>query len=143
MAAADPRITEALIEAVAGISQELILVVLAGSTGDALRDMERRFGIRIAFEAFADRAYNRDGTLVSRREKGAVIEDDELVAQRALKMATQSRVTAIDGTEIALKADTLCVHGDNPAAVRLVKRIREVLRSADVEVTAMKNFIKG
>jgi UPF0271 protein len=70
-----------------------------------------------------------------------VIEDHEIVAERALKMALEGRVVAIDGTEIELRADTLCVHGDNPAAVHMVKRIREGLKAAGVEVTAMKNFV--
>jgi len=95
----------------------------------------------MAFEAFPDRAYNKDGSLVSRREKGAVIHDHEVVAQRALKMALEGKVIAIDRTEIDLKADTLCVHGDNPAAVQMVKKIREGLKAAGVEVSAMKTFI--
>jgi UPF0271 protein len=141
MAAADYRIMEAITAAVAKVDQEIILVVLAPSNRDPLLEIGRRYGIRIAFEAFPDRAYNKSGSLVSRREKGAVIHDYEIVAQRALKMALEGKVVTIDGTEIELKTDTLCVHGDNPAAVQMVKRIREDLRAASVEVTPMKNFI--
>jgi UPF0271 protein len=141
MAVANPKIWEAMAEAVAKIDQEIILVLLASSRGEPLLEIGRRCGIRIAFEAFPDRAYNKNGSLVSRREKGAVIHDHEIVAQRALKMALEGKVIAIDGTEIDLKANTLCVHGDNPAAVQMVKKIREGLKAAGVEVTPMKNFI--
>ncbi len=141
MAAANHKIMEAIAEAVAKVDREFILVVLASSRREPLLEMGRRYGIRIAFEAFADRAYGNDGSLVSRREKGAVIHDHEIVAKRALKMALEGKVIAIDGTEIELKADTLCVHGDNPAAVQMVKKIREDLKAAGVEVTAMKHFV--
>ena len=141
MAVANPKLWEAIAEAVARVDKALILVVLALAKREPLPEIGRRFGIRIAYEAFPDRAYNKDGSLVSRREKGAVIEDHELVAQRALKMALEGKVIAMDGTEIDLKADTLCVHGDNPSAVQMVKRIRERLTASGVEVTAMKNFV--
>jgi UPF0271 protein len=141
MAAADSRIWEAIAEAVAKVSQELILVALASSNRDALAEIGKRYGIRFAFEVFPDRAYINDGSLAPRREKGAVIHDHELVAQRALKMALEGRVIATDGSEIDLKADTLCVHGDNPAAVQMVKKIRENLKAAGIEVTALKNLL--
>jgi UPF0271 protein len=141
MAVANQRIWEGIAEAVTKVDREVILVVLAPSKREPLLEIGRRYGIRIAFEAFPDRAYNKDGSLVSRREKGAVIEDHEIVAERALKMALHGRVVAIDGTEIELRADTLCVHGDNPAAVHMVKSIREGLKAAGVEVTAMKHFV--
>jgi UPF0271 protein len=141
MAVANQRIWEATAEAVAKVDREVILVVLASSRREPLQEIGRRYGIRIAFEAFPDRAYRSDGSLVPRREKGAVIHDHEIVAKRALKMALEGKVIAIDGTEIELKADTLCVHGDNPAAVQMVKKIREDLKAAGVEVTPMKNFV--
>jgi len=141
MAVANPKIWGAIAEAVVKVDREVILVVLASSNREPLLEIGRRYGLRIAFEAFPDRAYNKSGSLVSRREKGAVIHDHEIVTQRALKMALEGKAISIDGTEIELKADTLCVHGDNPAAVQMVKRIREDLRAASVEVTPMKNFI--
>ena len=140
MAVADIRIWEAIAEAVAKVNQEWILVALASSNRDALAEIGKRYGIRFAFEAFPDRAYKKDGTLAPRREKGAVIHDHELVARRALKMALEGRVIATDGSEIDLKAETLCVHGDNPAAVQMVRKIREVLHTSGVEVTALKNL---
>ena len=107
MAVGNPRMWDAIAEAVARVDRELILVGLASSNRDALAEIGKRRGIRIAFEAFPDRAYHRDGSLAPRREKGAVIHDHEVVAQRALKMAVDGKVIATDGTEINLKADTL------------------------------------
>jgi UPF0271 protein len=141
MAVSNPKIWEAMAEAVAKVDRDLILVVLASSERESLLDIGKRHGIRIAFEAFPDRAYNKDGSLVSRREKGAVIHDHEAVAKRGLKMAMEGRVIALDGTEIELKADTLCVHGDNPTAVQMVKRIREGLKASGVTVIPMKWFV--
>jgi UPF0271 protein len=141
MAVANPKIWGAIAEAVVKVDREVILVVLASSNREPLLEIGRRYGLRIAFEAFPDRAYNKGGSLVSRREKGAVIHDHEIVTQRALKMALEGKVISIDGIEIELKADTLCVHGDNPAAVQMVKRIREGLTAAGAEVKPMKHFI--
>ncbi len=141
MAVANPKIWEAVAEAVSKVDREAILVVLASSKREPLLEIGRHYGIRIAFEAFPDRAYLKNGSLASRKEKGAVIHDHEVVAKRALKMALEGKVIAIDGTEIELKADTLCVHGDNPAAVQMVKKIREDLKAAGAEVTALKHFI--
>ena len=141
MAVANPKIWEAMVEAVSRVDKEIILVALASSNNESLLDMGKCYGIRIAFEAFPDRAYREDGSLVPRREKGAVIEDHEIVAQRALKMALEGKVIAIDGTEIDLWADTLCVHGDNPDAVQMVKKIREELKKSGVNVISMKWFV--
>jgi UPF0271 protein len=141
MAVANPKIWEAMAEAIARVDRDIILVVLASSKREPLLEIGKRHGIRIAFEAFPDRAYNKDGSLVSRREKGAVLHDHEIVAKRALKMALEGKVIALDGTEVELKADTLCVHGDNPAAVEMVKRIRQELKEAGVTVLPMKWFV--
>lgn len=141
MAVANPKIWEAMAEAICRVDKEMILVALASSNNESLLDMGKRYGIRIAFEAFPDRAYRKDGSLVPRREKGAVIEDHEIVAQRALKMALEGKIIAIDGTEIDLWADTLCVHGDNPAAVQMVKKIREELKKSGANVISMKWFV--
>ncbi|OGP88204.1 MAG: lactam utilization protein LamB [Deltaproteobacteria bacterium RBG_16_48_10] len=141
MAAANPKMWDAIAEAVAKVDKEMILVALASSNRDVLAEIGKRHGVRFAFEAFPDRAYKSDGSLASRREKGAVIQDHGVVAQRALKMAFEGKVIATDGTEIELKADTLCVHGDNPAAVQMVKKIQESFKASGVEVTPMKNFI--
>jgi UPF0271 protein len=141
MAVKNPAIWEAVAEVLAGVDQNLILVVLAGSNREELQSIGSRFGIRVAFEFFADRAYNPDGSLVSRREPGAVIHDQELAGRRVLKLVKEGKVVAVDGREIPLAAETICVHGDNPTAVMLTKKIRETLLVSGIEVKPMGTFI--
>jgi 5-oxoprolinase (ATP-hydrolysing) subunit A len=141
MAARDPRIWEAVARVISELDRDLILVVMAGAGRKELEEIGRNLGVRIAFEFFADRAYNPDGTLVSRREPGAVIRDQQAAAERVLKVAREGKVTAVDGTDIALRAETICVHGDNPAAVQLARKIRETLVSAGIEVVPMGEFV--
>jgi UPF0271 protein len=142
MAVKTPEIWDAVAEVMARLDERLILFVLAGPDRPELQAIGRRRGIRIAFEFFADRAYNSDGTLVSRRLPGAVIHDNELVAAKVLKLVKEGKVRAIDGSEIELKAETICVHGDNPKAVALVKRIRETLEAAGVAVKPAATFVE-
>ena len=125
----------------AGFDADLILVALAGPNRKQLEDIGKQQGIRFAFEFFADRAYNPDGTLVSRREPGAVIHDAQAVAQRVLRMVTQDSVMVSDGTAIPLKANTICVHGDNPEAVALIQTIRNVLTREGVAIAPLQKFL--
>jgi 5-oxoprolinase (ATP-hydrolysing) subunit A len=136
MAVKTPAIWDAVAEVMAGIDQQLVLFVLAGPDRSELEAIGRRRGIRIAYEFFADRAYNLDGSLVSRKLPGAVIHEDEIVAAKVLKIVQEGKVTAINGDDIDLRADTICVHGDNPQAVGLIKTIRAALSSAGVAVSA-------
>jgi UPF0271 protein len=141
MAVQNPDIWDAVAQAIAAVDPHLILFVLAGSNRKDLEAIGARHGIRIAFEFFGDRAYNPDGSLVSRKEPGAVIHDHEAVAEKVLKMVKEGRVVCKDGSEIDMAADTICVHGDNPAALALVKNIRESLLAAGVEVAAPETFL--
>jgi len=141
MAVEDEEISEALVEAIASVDKDLIFVALAGSKGEKMTKIGEKLGLRVAYEAFPDRAYTPEGALVSRRQPGAVIKEPDVVAQRALMMAKEGKVVAIDGTEIPLQAETLCVHGDTPGAVNLVKNIRETLTEAGVEVIPLPKFL--
>jgi len=141
MAVDNEKVATAIAEAVASIDENLIYLALAGSKGDMMREIGKKVGLRVAYEAFPDRAYTPDGTLVSRRKEGAVIKDPEKVAERALKMAKEKKVIAIDGTEITLEAETLCVHGDNPSAVNNVKTIRETLTKNGIDVLPIGEFL--
>jgi UPF0271 protein len=94
-------------------------------------------GLKVVFEAFADRAYTNEGTLVSRRLPGAVVTDPEKVAERALKMVKDGKVVSVDGIPISIEAQTMCVHGDTPGAVELVRHIRETLEAGGVKVKPM------
>jgi len=141
MAVKNLEIWDAVAEVIAGLDRRLILFVLAGSKREDIEAIGVRHGIRIAFEFFGDRAYNPDGSLVSRREPGAVIHDHRLVAEKVLKMVTEGKIICKDGSEIRLAADTICVHGDNPAALQLVKRIRETLETAGIEIAPPATFL--
>jgi len=141
MAAQNLVVSDAVAKVIAGIDRELILVALAGPNKSELKAIGRRHSIRIAFEFFADRAYNPDGSLVSRREAGAVLHNSEVVAKRVIQMVTEGLVIAKDGSEIPLEADTICVHGDNPEAVALVREVRETLIGSGIEVVPMGTFL--
>ena len=141
MAFKNLSILEAVAEVTARLDKSLILVAMAGPTRDRVEAIGSKYGIKIAFEFFADRAYNPDGSLVSRREPGALIHDQEKAAERVLKLVKEGKVIAKDGTAIPLAADTICVHGDNPAAVMLAKKLRETLAGAGIEVAPVGTFI--
>jgi 5-oxoprolinase (ATP-hydrolysing) subunit A len=141
MAVQDTEISNTIAEVISGLDENLILVALAGPNVDELTAIAKRHSIRVAFEFFADRAYNADGSLVSRKLPGAVLHDDKAVAERVTKLADHGTVTAIDGSEIELKADTICVHGDNPKALALVKHIRISLTDSGITVRPMGVFL--
>lgn len=141
MAVKNPAIWDAVAEVMARLDERLILFVLAGSDRTELEAVGRRRGIRMAFEFFADRAYNTDGSLVSRKLPGAVIHDNDAAAAKVLKLVKEGKVKTIEGSDIELKADTICVHGDNPKALALVKKIRETLDAAGVAVKPAAAFM--
>lgn len=131
MAAVQPKLAQAMAEGVALFDPELVFVGLAGS---ALIQAGRATGLAVAAEAFADRAYNADGTLVSRRLAGAVIHDPDAVAARVVRMARDGSVVAADGSVLQVDPDTICVHGDTPGAAILAAAIRRGLAAAGIEV---------
>ena len=141
MAVADPRIWGAVMQAMARLDPSLILMALAGRGRSELETMSRRFGVRVAYEFFGDRAYHADGSLVSRKLPGSVLEDHDRVADRVARMATEGRVTCIDGSEISMTAHTICVHGDNPSALALVKAIRNRLSGTGVEIAPLRSLL--
>lgn len=134
----DKELADAVIDTIQDYDEDLIILALSGSYF-ANRAEER--GLRIAHEVFADRAYNDDGTLVSRKIEGAVIHDNELAIKRIEQMVFEKTITSINGKTIPIKADSICVHGDNPEAVNFVKEIREHLESKGVEIKPLKEFI--
>ena len=134
MAVRDRALADAIARATAAIDRSLILFGLPGS--ELLRAGERA-GLHVASEAFADRAYEPDGTLVSRKRAGSVIHDARTVVARAVAMVTTGRVTAVDGSQLALHADTICLHGDTPDSAALAREVREGLRAAGVEVRSL------
>jgi UPF0271 protein len=134
MATKDRALADALARAVAAFDPSLILFALPHS--EVLKAGRER-GLQVAAEAFADRAYEPDGGLVSRQRPGAVLLDDDVVTARAVHLATDGSVAAIDGSVLRIEADTLCVHGDTPGADRLAAKIRAGLEAAGVLVKAV------
>jgi 5-oxoprolinase (ATP-hydrolysing) subunit A len=139
-AAANPTTARAVAQAVADYDPGLILVTLAGPGGEAFRQVAREMGLKVASEAFADRAYTAEGRLVPRGTQGAVLHEPEMVAMRCLKMATEGVVETADGGLVELRADTICVHGDTPTAVELVKAVGKALKGGGVELKPMGEF---
>jgi UPF0271 protein len=107
-----------------------------GMAGSVLFDEAARLGLRTVAEAFADRAYRLDGQLVSRREPGAVLRDPAAIADRVVTMVTSGWVTAIDGTQIAVSMESVCVHGDSPGAVQIATAVRDQLKAAGTDIRA-------
>jgi UPF0271 protein len=124
---------QAVVDAVKAVDPGLPLLGLPGS--EVLRLAERA-GLRAVPEAFADRAYTPDGTLVSRSLPGAVLEDPDQVAEHVLRMATESAVRTIDGSVLKIRAESICVHGDSPGAVAMATAVKSALGDAGVSIRA-------
>lgn len=134
MAAVRKPIADAIALAIRDIDSSLILVALSGS---CLIDAGRAQGLRTASEVFADRNYLSDGTLVPRSSPHALVLDGDIAAARAVRMVQARRVTAVDGSEVAVLADTICIHGDADHAPQFAQRIRAALAAAGIAVLAV------
>lgn len=128
------ELAEAIAQGVAKLSKNLVLMGLAGSS---MLDVFREAGFAVAAEAFADRRYEPDGTLRSRKFENALIRDPAEAAKQALSIAQRGIVTAHDGTEVKLTAQTICIHGDTPGSVQIAAAVARALRRAGVEVSAV------
>lgn len=137
-AAKDYKLSTALAQAVYDVDKDLIFMGLSNSEMiKAAKDV----GLKVAKEVFADRAYNKDGTLVSRKLEDAVIHDTEICVNRVLSMIKKGIVRTIDGTDVKIKANSICVHGDNLMAVEFIKTLREKLAENGVEFKALRDTI--
>ncbi|ALC05421.1 UPF0271-like protein [Corynebacterium deserti GIMN1.010] len=130
--AVDEAQAAAVIEGIKLVDPELTLMALAGSQ---IVDQARAAGLVVQQETFADRAYTSNGLLVSRKEAGAVHHDPQKAAEQALAFATGQPITAITGESVLVDADSICVHGDNPQALELVKSIIDTLADHGVAVS--------
>ncbi|MBC3956569.1 LamB/YcsF family protein [Pseudomonas triticifolii] len=135
--AGDPVQAAAVIQAILRIDPQLKLVCLANSK---LLGWAREAGLSCVSEAFADRAYTAQGTLVSRSRPGAVLHDVELITERMLRLVRDGVIEAEDGSLIELQADSICVHGDSPGAVNIANALRQRLLDAEVNIRA---FTRG
>jgi len=138
VAAKDRELSLGIAEAVKEAGGDLILMGLPDSE---MLKAAQEVGVRIAREAFGDRAYNEDGSLVSRKIAGSLITDPDRVAERVIGLA-QGRVTAITGKEIRFQADTICLHGDTPGAAMIAKRVRERLEKEGAQVRPLGTFLR-
>jgi 5-oxoprolinase (ATP-hydrolysing) subunit A len=133
MAANDEALSEAMARAVKDLGSGVLLYALSNS--GMMRTAQKQ-GVRVAGEVFADRGYADDGTLAPRGRPGAMIEDANLAAARALEMVEKRYVTSLSGKPIPVSPDTLCVHGDQPGAVSFAKAIRKLFSERGVAVAA-------
>lgn len=134
MAAIHPVLAKAVAEAVYQVNPELILFGLSGSE---LIKAGSQIGLRTASEVFADRTYQQDGTLTNRRHPSALIEDPQEAARRVIRMVKEGKVMSLQGRDIAIRADTVCVHGDGARAVDLARSLRTALMDADIQVNSI------
>ena len=105
-----------------------------GLPGSRFLALASEAGLSVVAEAFADRAYTPQATLVPRGEPGAVLHDPDEIARRCVRMATAGEVEAVDGSVVAVRAQSICVHGDTPGAVAIAQRVREALTAAGVTI---------
>lgn len=133
-ASVDERAAKAVVAGSLRADPDIIIMALSGSV---LEHVARDKGARVAREAFADRAYDRDGQLVSRKEPGSVLTDVHAIAEQVANIVQQQRVQAISGEWVPLAADTVCIHGDTAGAVDIAQQLRTVLARRDVSFTTL------
>ncbi|MGD9666767.1 MAG: LamB/YcsF family protein [Synergistaceae bacterium] len=139
-AAKDPELARAIAQAVKDSGKDIILMGLANSE---FEKAAKEMGVPFAAEAFADRGYMPDGSLVPRSQPGAIIHDVDAAARRVVRMVTEGTAEAVDGTVINFRPHSICMHGDTPEAVEMAKAVRSALEAAGVKVTNLKEVVLG
>ena len=135
MAAKNTELSESIAKAVYDVDPNLVLFGLSGSE---LALAGERIGLQVAHEVFSDRTYQTDGTLTSRREPHALIKEDERAVQQVVRMVREGRVRTVQGEDIELKADTVCIHGDGSHALQFAKTITAKLKEAGIHLKAFQ-----
>jgi len=139
MAIKDEKLSEAIVEAIKALDTDLIIFAPPNS---ALAETAARNGLRVAYEFFADRAYNPDGSLVSRKEANAIIQEPKKVVERVVKVAKDGTVVATNGEVVHIgEVHTICVHGDTPTAIELAETIKRGLTRGGIRVKPIGSFI--
>lgn len=139
MVVKNEKLSIAIVEAVLALDNNLMVFAPPNS---ALAECAAKSGLRVAYEFFADRGYNSDGSLVSRRQPNAIIQDPKKVVERVIKVVEGGTVLAVNGEVVDIgKVHTVCVHGDTPASVSLARAIKRGLVRADIEVKHVGSFI--
>lgn len=138
MAGKDLKLATAICEGIYEVNPKLILLALCGSE---MINAAQNIGLKAAREAFADRAYEEDGSLVARTKEGAMITDEEVAIKRVIKMIKENKVTAITGKDISIKVDSICVHGDGAKALEFVKKIKSKLEKENIEIAPLYKIV--
>ncbi len=118
----------------AAVKEYNLNLKLMGLANQNLVKAGKEVGLQVVHEVFADRAYEADGTLVSRRKQGAMITDTELAVRRVIRMVTEGKVKSIDGRDINIQADSICVHGDGDKALEFVRQIIDGLQKENIQI---------
>jgi len=135
VACEDDMTAHAIASAIKAVDRNLIFVVLANSK---LVNAGEAVGLPMAHEIFADRAYEDDGSLVSRRKPGSVLHDPAQIARRVVRMVQDGAVTSVSGKVIKMRMDTVCIHGDTPGAVEIGRGVRQALKDSGIDVAPFK-----
>jgi UPF0271 protein len=133
MAAKDYKLALAIAQAIKETDSDLIFMGLANSE---MIKAGKDIGLKVCSEVFADRAYNDDGSLVARTLPGAMIHDKEIAIKKVIRMVKEGKVETINGNDISIEAESICIHGDNPEAINFSKNIREALERDGIKVAA-------
>jgi UPF0271 protein len=139
MAAKNAALSEAIAEAVYKVDPKLVLFGLAGGE---LVNAGEKIGLRTASEVFSDRTYQEDGSLTSRREENALIKDHEVAVNQVIRMVKDGKVKSLQGSDVSIKANTICIHGDGPSALDFAKYISKALKEANITVAKIGDFLK-
>jgi len=134
MAAKNSEMSKTIVEAIKDVNEKLIVYGLSGSR---LIAEAKKINIKTASEVFADRTYQNDGSLTSRKETRALIEDEQVSIQQVLQMVQKQSVTSISGNIIKINAETICIHGDGKHAVAFAKKIHQTLKEKSIEIKAV------
>ncbi|MFJ5965644.1 LamB/YcsF family protein [Bacillus sp. NPDC093026] len=135
MAAKNTELSESIAKAVYDVDPSLVLFGLSGSE---LALAGERIGLQVAHEVFSDRTYQADGILTSRRESNALIEEDEIAVHQVIRLVKEGQVQTVQGKDIKLKADTVCIHGDGSHALQFAKTITAKLKEANIQIKAFQ-----
>lgn len=134
MAARDLELASSICEGIYEVNPDLVLLALSGSR---MIEAAQNTGLKSASEVFADRAYNDDGSLVDRKKAGAVITDEKIAIERVTRMVKEKKVKTINGIDIPLRADSICVHGDGAKALEFVKKINEAFKKENIKIASL------
>ena len=138
MAGKDLKLALAICEGIYEVNPELILLALSGSK---MIEAAKSIGLKVAREAFADRAYEEDGSLVSRTKEGAMILDENESIKRVSRMIKENKVKAITGIDIPIKVDSICVHGDGIKALEFVRKIKSSLEEENIKIVSLCEIV--